>query len=259
MANGTKKAISAVTTGQTVLATDPLTGETKPEKVTATIVTKGDTGFTDLTVHAARGDSKITSTQHHPYWDITRHRWANASDLHIGDHLRGTHGGTVTVATVRNYTTHLPTYNLTVNELHTYYVLAGATPVLVHNCPAAAVQPGSSARINLASAERTEHILVGEQRVDGSWSGGHMWPGNRGKTVFPESWSADDIMEHISDVATDPNARWEGGGPRGSLYTRRGDPARFRVFGERDGVCIRAVVEPAGEGIITGFPDPGAC
>jgi RHS repeat-associated protein len=122
-----------------------------------------------------------------------------------------------------------------------------------------AVQPGSSTRINLASAERTEHILVGEQRADGSWSGGHMWPGNPGKTVFPESWTADDIMEHISDMATDPNARWEGGGPGGSFYTRRGDPARFRVFGERDGVCIRAVVELAGEGIITGFPDPGAC
>ncbi|MEW1828970.1 hypothetical protein [Streptomyces sp. NPDC088196] len=25
-------------------------------------------------------------------------------------------------------------YNLTVEELHTYYVLAGQTPVLVHNC-----------------------------------------------------------------------------------------------------------------------------
>lgn len=36
-------------------------------------------------------------------------------------------------------------------------------------------------------------------------------------------------------------------------------PARFRVYGERDGVCIRVVVEPAGEGIITGFPDPGMC
>ncbi|MEU1034383.1 hypothetical protein ABZ402_37880 [Streptomyces mirabilis] len=25
-------------------------------------------------------------------------------------------------------------YNLTVQQLHTYYVLAGETPVLVHNC-----------------------------------------------------------------------------------------------------------------------------
>ncbi|MFE0085891.1 hypothetical protein, partial [[Kitasatospora] papulosa] len=31
------------------------------------------------------------------------------------------------------------TYNLTVEDFHTYYVLAGATPVLVHNsnCPTA--------------------------------------------------------------------------------------------------------------------------
>ncbi|MEV6022155.1 hypothetical protein [Streptomyces sp. NPDC052036] len=44
------------------------------------------------------------------------------------------HAPAVTVARVRNYVTHFPTYNLTVNELHTYYVLAGSTPVLVHNC-----------------------------------------------------------------------------------------------------------------------------
>uniref|UniRef100_UPI0005671966 hypothetical protein n=1 Tax=Streptomyces sp. NRRL S-325 TaxID=1463899 RepID=UPI0005671966 len=32
---------------------------------------------------------------------------------------------------------HARTYNLTVDDFHTYYVLAGATPVLVHNstCP----------------------------------------------------------------------------------------------------------------------------
>ncbi|WUG23479.1 hypothetical protein OG912_11270 [Streptomyces sp. NBC_00464] len=33
----------------------------------------------------------------------------------------------------RHYRKHVRTYNLTVTELHTYYVLAGATPVLVHN------------------------------------------------------------------------------------------------------------------------------
>ncbi|WP_317452958.1 hypothetical protein [Streptomyces sp. CBMA29] len=34
---------------------------------------------------------------------------------------------------MRNYTGHTTTYNLTVTDLHTYYVLAGTTPVLVHN------------------------------------------------------------------------------------------------------------------------------
>jgi hypothetical protein len=32
------------------------------------------------------------------------------------------------------YTAEMVTYNLTVDNLHTYYVLAGGVPVLVHNC-----------------------------------------------------------------------------------------------------------------------------
>ena len=34
---------------------------------------------------------------------------------------------------LRDYTTTMVTYNLTINSLHTYYVEAGNTPVLVHN------------------------------------------------------------------------------------------------------------------------------
>lgn len=33
-----------------------------------------------------------------------------------------------------SYTAQRTTYDLSVEGLHTYYVLAGATPVLVHNC-----------------------------------------------------------------------------------------------------------------------------
>ncbi|MEN3614291.1 hypothetical protein AAH979_32675 [Plantactinospora sp. ZYX-F-223] len=37
-------------------------------------------------------------------------------------------------------------YNLTVDDIHTYYVLAGTTPVLVHNCGG----PWKLARITLS-------------------------------------------------------------------------------------------------------------
>jgi hypothetical protein len=111
-------------------------------------------------------------------------------------------------------------------------------------------------RVNLASAARTNHVLYGEPKPDGSWGGGHQWPGNPGKTSFPYWWSGDDIMEAISDIATDPSTIWQGGGPGGSLYTKANNPARFTGFGVRDGVRIKVVTEPAGEGIITGFPQP---
>ena len=40
----------------------------------------------------------------------------------------------------------------------------------------------------------------------------------------------------------------------GGLFTKAGKPARFAVEGVRDGVNIKVIVEPTGEGIITAFP-----
>ncbi|WP_052433018.1 polymorphic toxin-type HINT domain-containing protein [Streptacidiphilus carbonis] len=125
--------ISAIKIGDTVLATNPLTGQTQAEKVTDVIKTLTDTEFTDLVINTITGPQKLTSTQHHPYWDVTAQRWTNAADLHAGDRLREPDGRTVTIARVRNYVGHVVTYNLTVANLHTYYVLAGTTPILVHN------------------------------------------------------------------------------------------------------------------------------
>ncbi|MFC4036099.1 RHS repeat-associated core domain-containing protein [Streptomyces polygonati] len=130
--SGKLKNIDRVKVGDAIVATSPITGETKPEKVTAVIRTLTDTDFTDITVSAG---GALTSTQHHPYWDVTHARWMNAADLRKGDALRLPDGGTTRVQSVRNYTSHIVTYNLTVSDLHTYYVLAGTTPILVHNGP----------------------------------------------------------------------------------------------------------------------------
>lgn len=47
--------------------------------------------------------------------------------------LRTDEGDTVVVTGNRAYDDHVRTYNLTVDDLHTFYVLAGDVPVLVHN------------------------------------------------------------------------------------------------------------------------------
>ena len=117
-----------------------------------------------------------------------------------------------------------------------------------NECPV----PSENDYVNLASEARTNHILYG----DGPSSGGHMWPGQPGKTPFPQDWDAGRIMHEVSDVATDPNSTWtQQTGPAGSLYTRAGDPARFAATGDRGGVPIKVIVEPAGEGIITAYPE----
>jgi hypothetical protein len=104
--------------------------------------------------------------------------------------------------------------------------------------------------VNLASATRTEHILNGD-----ATGGGHMWPGAPGKSVFPETWSGSKIMNAISDIATDPNLEWEQiTGKDGAEFTKNGAPVRFSVAGIRDGIPIKVILEPGGEGIISGYP-----
>ncbi|MER5932485.1 polymorphic toxin-type HINT domain-containing protein [Streptomyces sp. NPDC002054] len=138
MADGSTKEIQDVRDGDTVAATDPQTGKTAPRDVTTTITTPDDKDFTDLSLTndaSPRGPpSQITSTYHHPYWSETRKQWVDAGELTLGERLRQPNGTTFTVQSVRNYPYAVTTHNLTVNDFHTYYVLAGATPVLVHNC-----------------------------------------------------------------------------------------------------------------------------
>ncbi|MFI5676910.1 LamG-like jellyroll fold domain-containing protein [Streptomyces cellulosae] len=82
---------------------------------------------------ATMQDAHLTTTFHHPFYDETRSAFVEAKDLEPGDVLQ-TPTGTTEVTGVRLYRANTTTYDLTVGSLHTYYVLAGATPVLVHNC-----------------------------------------------------------------------------------------------------------------------------
>ncbi|MEW2162207.1 RHS repeat-associated core domain-containing protein [Streptomyces sp. NPDC007084] len=151
LADGSAQPISKVKVGDTVLATDPQTGVTSPEKVQNVIVTTTDKDFTTLTLDTAptRGPphqrqthafaqqnarQSVTTTWHHPFWDATHHRWTDAHNLTPGTKLHTANGTTATVTRIRNFHQHGLTYDLTVGMVHTYYVLAGATPVLVHNC-----------------------------------------------------------------------------------------------------------------------------
>ena len=109
--------------------------------------------------------------------------------------------------------------------------------------------------VDLASPARRTHVLDGD-----ATGGGHRWPGAPDKTPFPQRWSDDEIMHAVSDVATDPSPTPRNvTGPAGSLKTNAGNPARQEVFGMRNGVCIRVVTEPLGEGIIAAHPIIGPC
>ncbi|MFD9359557.1 polymorphic toxin-type HINT domain-containing protein, partial [Streptomyces sp. NPDC060031] len=146
LGDGSTRPIEQVRIGDMVLATDPETGVAGPRRVTATIYTPDDRDFTDLTL---AGGGLLTATDHHPFWSQTAKAWKDAAELTAGEELRTDDGTSVRISAVRHWTTLQPAYNLTVDGLHTFYVLAGPTPVLVHNTkpcgpPLKSLHPDSS-------------------------------------------------------------------------------------------------------------------
>ncbi|RBM10981.1 polymorphic toxin-type HINT domain-containing protein [Streptomyces sp. PT12] len=134
MADGSREDIDDLEVGDEILATDPETGETKSRRVVATIITEEDKEYTEVTLTTPEGEtSSIIATAHHPFWDEATGTWTDAADLTPGAQLRTPDGTTATVTTTHTYQDTARTYDLTVEELHTYYVHAGNTPVLVHN------------------------------------------------------------------------------------------------------------------------------
>ncbi|WP_149179333.1 polymorphic toxin-type HINT domain-containing protein [Streptomyces sp. TRM49041] len=133
MGDSSTKNIEDVRVGEMVQASDPLSGRTGARKVTRLIVTEDDKLFNELTINGPRGPGKITATHEHPFWSPAEKRWLTAGELTAGTVLLSADGSAVEVTANRSFTQHARTYNLSVDSLHTYYVLAGSTPVLVHN------------------------------------------------------------------------------------------------------------------------------
>ncbi|MFC8591697.1 Hint domain-containing protein [Streptomyces atroolivaceus] len=133
LADGRRVGIEKVTAGSMVSATDPLTGRHGPREVERLITTHEDKHFTRLVFRTPTGPAVVTATDTHPFWSVDRRRWLDAGDIRPGTGLRTPDGTTLTVGSVSRYTQRRTTHDLTVSGIHTYYVLAGGTPVLVHN------------------------------------------------------------------------------------------------------------------------------
>jgi RHS repeat-associated protein len=134
MADGHTEPIKDVKVGDKVMATDPTTSQTAVRTVTA-LHDNLDSELTDLTVSTGAGmKSVLHTTPHHPMWDVSKNRWVEASSLDIGDRLLAADGSMQIVAAILSFAGPQHMDNLTVDTTHTYYVIAGHAPVLVHNC-----------------------------------------------------------------------------------------------------------------------------
>ncbi|MEE2041021.1 polymorphic toxin-type HINT domain-containing protein [Nocardiopsis sp. CT-R113] len=157
MADGSQKPIEDIRIGDLVWASDPETAEEGPRTVLATIVGEGVKTLVEITVDTTTqidaatldqadlpdvpsqpgptvlGDA-IIATDGHPFWVPLLGEWVDAVDLVPGMWFLSSEGTLVQVTSTRVWTEPERVHNLTVQDLHTYYVLAETTPVLVHNC-----------------------------------------------------------------------------------------------------------------------------
>ncbi|SDY42005.1 RHS repeat-associated core domain-containing protein [Micromonospora pattaloongensis] len=161
MADGTTKRIEEIQVGDTVLATDPNTGETDAKPVAATIVGKGAKNLVQITTDNDGDDGQATgtviATDKHPFWVPELGQWRDATELAPGQWLQTSAGTYVQITAIGRWTQTAQVYNLNVADIHTYYVLAGSTPVLVHNCGKFIAGPNlGSLRVSAANPSASE-------------------------------------------------------------------------------------------------------
>jgi hypothetical protein len=163
MANGSTLPIDQLKAGDEIANSVPGKSGTQPNKITKVIKTHTDHDFVDVTIEplktadgtsgkTTKGISRIgkavaagltalavatggtlTTTFTHPFYDITQASFVEADHFHAGDVLQ-TPAGEAEITSLHLYYASTVTYDLDIGALHTYYVAAGSTPVLVHNC-----------------------------------------------------------------------------------------------------------------------------
>ncbi|WP_194922496.1 LamG-like jellyroll fold domain-containing protein [Catenulispora pinisilvae] len=202
MADGTSKPISAVKVGDVISNADPATRLEQKHRVDAVIVTHTDHDFTDVTVATSRGDQTIHTTEHHPFYSVGKASFVQAVDLKPGDTLE-TPDGTVTVSGVHSFHASQTTYDLTIDGLHTYYVVAGDAPVLVHNTQGCGVTVSPAFQ---DWATKGAHVHVGRNEV-------RIFP-NGGGSIGAEAIrlrtgtaSAADVQTALDALNSDPALR----------------------------------------------------
>jgi RHS repeat-associated protein len=125
MGDGTKKPISEIRVGDRVIATDPETGKQSVRTVTRVWV------HTDRLATLRLEGEELTTTEDHPFWNVTDQAWQRADALDRGDFLATPDGEYVRFGDLGPDAYRGTAYNLTVAGVHTYHV--GRNAVLVHN------------------------------------------------------------------------------------------------------------------------------
>ncbi|MFI2215219.1 polymorphic toxin-type HINT domain-containing protein, partial [Streptomyces sp. NPDC020141] len=197
MADGSKKPIDKIKIGDKVIATDPKTGETTTKTVSATIIGGGykelvkitvrdqDSGASSTALAVSDGEAgaahaadsalddgeghgtpgSVTATEGHPFWIEALGKWVDAGELEPGQMLRTNAGTWVQIEAVESWSAQQRVHNLTVDDTHTYYVAAGVSPILVHNCEVAVDTNAVTDALSGAKTAEVDKALAGRAPV----------------------------------------------------------------------------------------------
>jgi RHS repeat-associated protein len=169
MADGSYKPISAIVVGDMVMAHDPETGEKGAREVTHVWVHQ------DALVNLELDGETVTTTSDHPFWNATDAQWQDAGVLDAGDMVLTSTGDLIPVAGLLQNSWHMGTaYNLTVDDIHTYYVQAADADVLVHNCGSGLNNASQGLRQLFADGSIRNRTIIGirETLLDNGFSQG---------------------------------------------------------------------------------------
>ncbi|MGW7285251.1 RHS repeat-associated core domain-containing protein [Streptomyces sp. NPDC054847] len=186
MADGSSKQIKDVVLGDKVTVTDPGTGDNSAREVVRTIVTEDDKHFVELKVATPDGASRLTTTVTHPFWVASEQKWIEAGDLRPGMELLTPEGERIQLTGQHFFDQRQRTHDLTIAGVHAYYVAAGTTPVLVHNC---------------------DDIALGKQEVDGDDMALDIFAMERGATTYKEWDDSSWWYEHVNNFLKDGKTR----------------------------------------------------
>jgi len=135
MADGSTKPIQTIVEGDEVLADDPNDLAPPTSKRVLQLCPHNAESLVHIDVDRngdGRGDGLIRAPSEHVFWTQTR-GWVCAKKLNSGDALQDEFGRTPRVLGIKSVPTLTSTFNFEVEDTHTYFVLAGNIPLLVHN------------------------------------------------------------------------------------------------------------------------------
>lgn len=198
LADGTRRAIEDVGEGEFVWARDPVTGEAGARRVVDVISGAGSKELVDVGVEGG----SVTATGQHPFWVDDEGRWVDAADLVVGDDLEGVGGEGREVGSVAGRVAVARVHNLTIEGVHTFYVFAGSTPLLVHNSNPCTPR-GAGGAADAASGARLSARLAADEIASGHAYTKHVvqrgeFPGIRTRTQFADM--VENVINNYDDV-----------------------------------------------------------